>query len=395
MLMQRVMTASVLILISFGAVFFSTPVQATPDSALHNLEQSITELIYNVSKSTVTVEASHSLTSGNMAMPPQDAIHQMISSGIIFDSVGHILVSASAIDGYDRINVRTGRRLVSARLIGTDFRAGLSLLETSEPVGKPVTPAGQYACAGQMVIAIGNSFGMHAAPSLGFCAGMRPDGAMQFSAPISSGTIGGGLFDLNGMLIGMITSSIGLQQPDKVGLAIPAYRLRSIVDYLLVHGNREAGYVGITTTDIEISPPLEVLFANRFASYGQQKNPIVEQGVMITDVLSDSPAERAGLMVGDLIFLLANRPITTAIDLLQWIDKIGPGRILEVGILRGHEPKMVQIRIGRKQYPGEAGHATKSRPISANDERDSLLAETRRLRQSIQDIENRLNRSRP
>ncbi|MEW5995171.1 MAG: S1C family serine protease, partial [Candidatus Zixiibacteriota bacterium] len=245
------------------AAFFAATVPAA-DTSLYRLEHGLNELIYQISRSVVTVEGLAPVASTQSQT--DETIQSLVSTGIVYDLHGHILVSAEAVADRERIQVRFEDQVYSAALRGIDHQTGLAVIHTNRKVGVPATLGSARGCAGQMVIAMGNAYGVRACPSLGFCAGTRPDGTIQFSAPITAGTVGGGLFDLSGSLVGLVVGGIGPSNRPEVGLAIPAHAIPDIVRHLLIEGDRPVGYIGVTTADIEISPPVKLSPVNRMAA---------------------------------------------------------------------------------------------------------------------------------
>ena len=120
-----------------------------------------------------------------------DAVENLVSSGLVFDTLGHILVAASSVVGQERIAVEIDNRQVSAKLVGVDYFTDMAVLRTPVRVGVPARLSNRQVCAGQMVMAMGNAYGLRASPAMGFCAGARPDGTLQFSIPITASSVEG------------------------------------------------------------------------------------------------------------------------------------------------------------------------------------------------------------
>lgn len=324
---------------------FLTPTACSTDSSLINLETSLNDLVYCLSQSVVTVEATTYISSGSPGRKAVSTVHSLISSGIVYDSSGRVLVAASSVSNSDQIIVRIDNLVLPARRLGVDYQTGLALLEVERPIGCPAKLTTEYLCAGQMVISMGNSHGLRASPSIGFCAGTRPDGKIQFACSVSSGSVGGGLFDLTGRLVGLITGTIG--SDNNAGLAVPAYQIQSIARYLIEHGDREAGYVGVTTTEIEITPGI-VLERETFlaASGNNRSGDIVSHGLVITDIVPSSPAAWAGLRKGDLLFSANRQMIGTALRLRNRVMSSKPGSVIEFGLIRNNVPLYINVRMG-------------------------------------------------
>ena len=377
------------------AVFFAGSSHAA-DSSLTSLESSMSELIYDISRSVVTVETSRSVPGDVLEGAADEAVHRMISSGTIIDSSGHILVAASTVAGYDRIIVNFQDQQLPARLVGIDYHTGLALLALDRPIGEPARFTDRHTCVGQMVVAIGNAYGLQACPTLGFCAGSRPDGAMQFSAAITPGTVGGGVFDLSGQLLGVVVGGLGAGEPSETGLAVPAHLLPSTVYELLTSGDRVAGYIGITTADIEISPGIELSAPYQLASAGSRRQMIVDKGTIVTQVMSQSPAAVSGLRKGDLLFSIDKTPISSAFELMDRVRLCPPGGAIELGFIRHHQAYYVKLNVGQRDL-ATAGEFAVGRQIGSSDSlnRNELYREIQRLKRSLMQVEKKLERFGP
>ncbi len=380
-------------LIAFWAALFCSPVIAR-DSSLANLESGFNDLVYRLSQSVVTVESFYPLSATVPSGNQNDAVYNVVSTGIIYDSAGHVLTVASSVSSRSKIQIRFEDQTVPAELKAVDHQSGLALLKMIHPVGIPATISWQQGCAGQMLIALGNAYGLRAAPSMGFCSGMRPDGAIQFSAPITSGTLGGGLFDLSGRLVGIISGGIGQGNRTEIGLAIPSSRASEVARYLMYEGTRPAGYLGLSTTEIEVFPPIEINRGNRLI--GDVRNDIrIERGVVITNVVPSSPAAKAGLKKGDLLFSVNRQALPSALQLASQVRQSSPGTVMEFGLLRQDRPFFVPVKIGQAEVQTFSSSfsfvvdGTESAGVT-----DSLLREIEALKQTIMRLEERVRQRR-
>ena len=380
---------------SFLAVFFVGSSFAA-DNSLSSLESNLSELISNISRSVVTVETSRSVRGDLLQGAADEAVHRLISSGTIIDSSGHILVAASTVAGYDRIVINCENQQLPARLIGIDYYTGLALLAVDSPIGEPARFTQRHSCTGQMVVAIGNAYGLQACPTLGFCAGSRPDGSMQFSASITPGTVGGGVFDLNGQLLGVVIGSMGDGDLSETGLAVPTHQLPSTIYELLTGGDRVAGYIGITTADIEISPGIELSAPYQLASAGSSRQMIVDKGTIITQVMRQSPAANSGLRKGDLLFSIDKTRICSAFELMEKVQLCPPGGTIELGFIRAHQAYYVKLNVGQRELSTvvdfTVGRQAGSRDSLSPEE---LYREVQRLKRALLQVEKQLERHGP
>ncbi len=340
-MLTRTKTAMKILMVFSLAVFLS-PVVRAADSSLYALEANIGDLVYRLSRSVVTVESLSRSTAAGHSAPVQ----RVISSGIILDSAGHVLVSAASVMGYDRVLVSADNRMVPVEVVAIDHQSDLAILLNPLCTGRPVELATTQACAGRMAVAMGNAFGMRCTPALGFCAGIRDDGIMQFSMPVPSGSIGGGIFDLSGRMLGIITGGMG--DNDRMALAVPAYRILEIVDYLLTHGDRQSGFMGLTTREFEVVPGIRIQHDHMFASSGTSPDEIIERGVIVTSVVPGSPAYKAGLSVGDLIFAIDDVAVNSAAGVASFVRQLEPGREVSVELIRDNSYLNMPLQIGWK-----------------------------------------------
>jgi S1-C subfamily serine protease len=390
MITLRSATATRLLNAFLLAVFF-TPAGFAQETPLGSLESSLGDLIYGLSRSVVTIEASRKVSGDGFPATGDEAIESAVSSGIVVDSMGHIVVSAPSVVGKDRILVSFGNRLLPARLVAVDYQNELALLDCRIPGSVPVQLSSDQACAGQMVVAIGNAFGVRSAPSLGFCAGVREDGMMQFSIPMTSGAVGGGVFDLSGRLVAIITGGLG--EETRVTTAVPAYRIRPTVEHLLRYGDQLSGFAGITTREIEIVPGLRVQSLNSMAGASSPADYVIDRGVLVTSVVSGSPAERAGLAVGDLVFGWDQMAVNSAAGLASLVRQSQPGRVVQVDLVRQNLLRTVFLEIGQKTLAHMNIPAARD-DSSLPDQRriDSLRTILRQVQSEIDDLERRLDR---
>ncbi len=386
------MTVVKMLLMLFPAVFFSTAVVAQ-DSALINLEFGLNELVYDVARTVVTVEASEPIYPHNFSQNTTEAVYSLISTGLIYDTSGFVIAPAESVSKYGAIFIRFDDRTVPAKTVAIDYQNGVALLKMDKPYGWPIKLKSQVGCAGQMILAVGNVEGVRASPALGICAGYRPDGMMQFSATFSPSSQGGGLFSMEGKLLGIITAQIGTN--GEIGLAIPAYKIPEIVDYLKKNGTRYAGYLGLQTREISISPPLIIhkTPTSSQISMAVNKNGLeISHGLIVERVAAHSPAYDAGLRKGDLIFQANGLSIDNPLKLASFIRKTDPGKKVNFDFLRHNAIYNVDVTIG-KQTPlitsSQAPHGDKSELLI-----DSILKEMQVMRENLNALDKRLKQLR-
>ncbi len=382
--------AGVLWIVMALAVFFSAATAS--EVPLSSLENGMNDLVYSLSQSIVTVISTRSMMVPSVLGGSQEALQNLVSSGIIFDTAGAVVVAAATVVGADHIYVDFDDQQIPARLVAVDYNLDLALLQAQHRVGRPIQYSDRQLCAGQMVVAMGNAYGMRAAPTIGFCAGMRDDGTLQFTAPVTSGAVGGGVFDLNGRLLGVVIGTIG--QADRVALAVSAYKLPGMVDYLRKNGDRQAGYIGVSTADVEISSPAPEATPLPAASVGNPDRRISEHGVVVTYVAPASPAAQAGVRKGDVVISFDHAPVATAPDLLRLVRQSTPGTTVDLEFVRHNTYFDIKLLVGRKQYFRPMSFSETEQFEESTLSPDSLTRILDYLKQEVSRLENRINRSR-
>jgi S1-C subfamily serine protease len=379
-------TAAKFLLVFFPAVFLA-PNTSAADSSLARLETGLTDLVFALTRSVVTVETTQRVATNRFSAVSDETYARELTTGIVIDTNGHILVAARPVLHKDRITIRHGERSIEAEIVAVDYQTEMALLRPAVRGGVPVRLSSHHACAGQMVVALSQTFGVRPSPSLGFCAGVRDDGSIQFSVPGLGGRAGAGVFDLNGRLLGFVAEEVG----GNTGLvvAVPAYKLPMIIDHLLVLGDRYSGFAGITSQEIEISPGLPVPYPVVPASVGSQTN-LIERGVVITSVVPSSPAALAGLMVGDLIFAVDRMPVNSAIGLANLVRQSSPGATLELDVLRRDRYLSIPLAVGRKSL--DLSPTVQPSSVTSDQSRlvDSLKQALEVMREQIRALEHRL-----
>ena len=270
---------------------------------------------------------------------------QSLGSGFVIDASGLIVTNHHVIFGADEITVKLadGSRH-EARIIGRDTKTDLALLKVdAAPPMQTVRFAPQQDLrVGDWVMAIGNPFGLGGSVSVGIVSARNRDiktgpydSFIQTDAAINRGNSGGPLFDMYGNVVGVNTviisqtgTSIGL------GFAIPSQIADRVVQQLIEFGETRRGWLGIRIQ--EISEDL-----------AEGLGLTEDHGVLVSWVNDDGPADKAGLLPGDVIVSYGGSAINTVRDLTRLAaeSKVGTemtirlvrkGRIMTVPILVGH-----------------------------------------------------------
>lgn len=285
--MKRIFTVTVLILAIWGMTFAA-------DSGLEIFDK-LKSLIISVSDS-----IKPSVVHIEVIKKSNDQRYESLGSGLIIDPRGYILTNEHVIDNHIEVMVTLESNLeYRAEVVGTDKLTDLALIKITPPedIDLRVAELGNSDSVqvGEWVIAVGNPYGFDRSVSFGIVSGkgrvlnvpsLTPllNDFIQTDAAIAPGSSGGPLVNLRGQVIGINSRGLGRTQ----GFTIPINIAIEVKDKLLATGKIDRGWLGIVTQPVNRS----------YARY--LENPDLE-GILISDVLENSPAEKAGLKPGDVM----------------------------------------------------------------------------------------------
>jgi Do/DeqQ family serine protease len=277
-------------------------------------------------------------------LPPGTAPHEHLfrsaGSGVIVDAKqGYIVTNAHVVENADEITVtlQDGRDL-KAEVVGSDKDSDVAVLKVSAE-GLAQMPLGDSARleVGDFVVAIGNPFGLQHTVTSGIVSGLSRTGLnpdayedfIQTDASINPGNSGGALVNLRGELIGINTEIISRNGGNLgIGFAIPVNLARSVMDQLIKYGTVKRGQLGVSmytvTPDIAHSLGLP--------------NAV---GALVSQVVEGSPADKAGLRVGDVITSVNGQPVKSNSELRNAIGLLRVGDRMDIGLVRDGKPMRV------------------------------------------------------
>ena len=267
-----------------------------------------------------------------------------LGSGVIVDRRGFVVTNNHVIEGADEIQVvlNNGTTL-AARVAGTDPDSDIAVLRVEARKDLPAVSLGSSTNlrVGDVVFAIGNPFGVGQTVTMGIVSatGRNQLGITNFEnfiqtdAAINPGNSGGALIDALGNLVGINTAifskSGGYQG---IGFAIPVDMVRGIIDQLVQYGEVRRGWLGIAGQDV--TPEL----AESFGLNGSQ-------GVLISSVVKDGPADRVGMRPGDVITEIDGRQINSAFDVVNAVAAKPPESTVRIRGWRGAKALDLAIRL--------------------------------------------------
>jgi serine protease Do len=285
-------------------------------------EESIVNAVEKVSKSVVNIASVKMMQDQLFRVFPI----QGVGSGIIIDSRGHILTNNHVIEGTDRLRVTLGdSKQVSAKVVGTDEETDLAVVraELLEIYGNDEVkfqPANfgnsEELKVGQIVMALGNPFGLTGGPTVtaGIISSLNRNvqfengilELVQTDAAINPGNSGGPLINTKGEVVAINTAKIPYGQG--IGFAVPINIVKSILTDLVENGHVRRPWLGIST--VKLNP--------RIASF--YRLPIVH-GALIVNVEPYSPADNAGLRRGDIIEEIDGNKIDSPSQISSYLRK--------------------------------------------------------------------------
>lgn len=262
-------------------------------------------------------------------------------SGFIFSNEGYIITNNHVVAGADDIKVKlSDGREFKGEVKGADEKLDLALIKIDAKNHLPVAALGDSDAIriGEWVMAIGNPFGLSQTVTAGIVSakgrviGSGPyDDFIQTDASINPGNSGGPLFDANGKVIGINTAIIAGGQG--IGFAIPINMARNVIMQLRDTGKVTRGWLGVAIQ------PITAELAKSF-------NLESEWGALVADVTKDSPAEKAGLKVGDIILEFNGRQIHEFNELPRLVAATPIDTKTTVKILREGKPETLKVTVG-------------------------------------------------
>ncbi len=259
-------------------------------------------------------------------------------SGAIWSEDGYILTCSHVVGRATIVEVGFGEGpRLEARVIGHDPYSDMALLKVEKTGLKPVEVGDSEAVeVGQLVFAFANPFGgspsttsgivTTAKASLGWGPGSVED-VIVTDAPLNPGYSGGPLVNASGKMIGL-----NVAYANSRSISIPINSVKGTIDALINEGRIRIAHLGISTDPVR--------FPQRLAA---EANINQEDGLMIFEVEPDSPAKKAGLVIGDILIAFAKSPVTGHNDLRRLLTKDTIGRPIEIGILRAE--KLVKLTV--------------------------------------------------
>jgi len=276
-------------------------------------------------------------------IPNQPREKRGLGSGVIVDaSEGLIITNAHVIDGADEITVTLeDKRQLEAEIVGTDKKTDIAVIKVSARGLKELKIArASDVKVGDYVIAVGNPFGLSHSVTSGIVSALGRDGGgdgyqdfIQTDASINPGNSGGALVNSKGELIGINSAIVSRSGGNQgIGFAVPTNIVQGVMRQLVSYGEVRRGRIGVLIGDINptLKEALELTTLN---------------GALVSDVVEDSPAEKAGLKRDDVIVAFNGGDILDASDIRNAVGLVEPGERADIIYLRDGKRRTTRIEI--------------------------------------------------
>jgi serine protease Do len=286
---------------------------------------------------------------------PREFKNRGIGTGFVISADGYVLTNNHVIENADSIKVRFPDEVSSdeynAKLIGTDPRTDVALIKLETKRTFTALPLGDSSSlqVGEWVVAIGNPFGLSHTVSAGIVSAkdrrdIDPGGRgglydfIQTDAAINPGNSGGPLLNLRGEVIG-INAAINASGQG-IGFAIPINMVKAEIMDLKDKGRASRSWLGIQ---------MQRMTAALAKSYGLER----PQGAVVAEVVDNGPAQKAGIVAGDVLLEFDGKPIRDTTDLSLMAAQAGVNKPVSVNVLRDGKKRDIKVMLG--EYPSEGG----------------------------------------
>jgi serine protease Do len=277
-------------------------------------------------------------------VPEREQQQRSLGSGVIVDPSGITLTNAHVVERASDIEVVTSDgKKHKAKVVGVDRRTDLAVLrlQGGGPYRAAALGDSDRMRVGDWVLAIGSPFGLQQTVTAGIISaksrsltGGPFDDFLQTDAAINPGNSGGPLVNMSGEVVG-INSAILSRSGGNVGIgfAIPVNMAKRIYTELVAKGKVTRGWLGVSIQPL--TPELAKSFGLKEA-----------KGVLISDVIAESPAEKAGVQAGDIITEFDGKKLDGPQDLQRAVAGAAPGKAMPMTLWRDKTTKTVEIRVG-------------------------------------------------
>ena len=309
-----------------------------------------TEQVADLVSPSVVVITTEQVVYSQWSWYGQNQVESGAGSGVIISSDGYILTCAHVVDGASTITVTIGDKDYTATLVGEDTTSDIAVIKIDADGLTPATVGNSDSLkVGQSVMAVGNPLGelggtvtggmisaLNRSVTIQGSSSVNTMSLIQMDASVSPGNSGGGLFNMNGELVGIVNAKSSSSDAEGLGFAIPINDAIKVAQELLENGYVTGRpYLGITYLAVTDAQTASQLGANAY-------------GVYVVEVVKGGPAEKAGLQAGDRIVSVDGTEIASKDDLGTLMQKHAAGDTLSITIARDGQMQTVNVTLGEK-----------------------------------------------
>ena len=309
-----------------------------------------TEQVADLVSPSVVVITTEQVVYSQWSWYGQNQVESGAGSGVIISSDGYILTCAHVVDGASTITVTIGDKDYTATLVGEDTTSDIAVIKIDADGLTPATVGNSDSLkVGQSVMAVGNPLGelggtvtggmisaVNRSVTIQGSSSVNTMSLIQMDASVSPGNSGGGLFNMNGELVGIVNAKSSSSDAEGLGFAIPINDAIKVAQELLENGYVTGRpYLGITYLAVTDAQTASQLGVNAY-------------GVYVVEVVKGGPAEKAGLQAGDRIVSVDGTEIASKDDLGTLMQKHAAGDTLSITIAREGQMQTVNVTLGEK-----------------------------------------------
>ena len=327
----------------FGALLLGVlPALSGEAGILEQVERELVELADRVRPAVVSLSPYIAKDAVRQGLPKRGRPANA-GAGVIYNAErGLIVTNSHVVRNVQKIKVTLmGGREIIGEVLGADEDTDLAVvyIASKVPLAEVVFGDSSKVRVGQLVIAVGNPYGLNDTTTFGIISGLKRENInlsryedfIQTDASINPGNSGGPLLNIKGEVIGINTAIINYAQ--SIGFSIPSNMVKHVVEQLVDHGEVHRGWLGVG-----IDPVSEEV-ANRAAKAQ------VGEGVIINSIFEGHPADMAGLKVGDIILKIGGSEITSPNSMIRVIGAMTPGQTINLDILRKGKHSVVPVKL--------------------------------------------------
>ena len=309
-----------------------------------------TEQVADLVSPSVVVITTEQVVYSQWSWYGQSQVESGAGSGVIISSDGYILTCDHVVSGASNITVTIGDKDYTATVVGEDSTSDIAVIKVD---ADGLTPAivgdSDKLAVGDNVLAVGNPLGelggtvtsgivsaLNRSVSIQSSSSVNTMSLIQMDASVSPGNSGGGLFNMNGELIGIVNAKSSSSDAEGLGFAIPINDAIKVAQDLLENGYVTGRpYMGITYLAVTDAQTAAQLGVNAY-------------GIYVVDVVSGGPADKAGLKAGDRIVSIDNTEVAQKTDLGTLMQEHSAGDTLSIIVARDGQMQTVSLTLGEK-----------------------------------------------